>query len=103
MLGLLQENEDVWLGAKFPNKLQIKTSTNNPETWGDYTGYTNWRDGVTPAQGISNDRRLLMKGDSAALGKWVVWNGIEKKGFVCQFKKKGKVENVLHLFCCYHT
>jgi len=86
--GLLQ-NEDVWLGAKFPNKLQKKTSTNNPETWGDYTGYTNWREGVTPARGISNERRLLMKGDSVTLGKWVVWNGMEKKGFVCQFKKKG--------------
>merc|ERR1719468_730645 len=87
--GLLQQNEDVWLGAKFPNKLQKKTSTNNPETWGDYTGYTNWRGDVTPARGISNDRRLLMKGDSATLGKWVVWNGMEKKGYVCQFKKKG--------------
>ena len=42
-----------------------------------------------------------MKGPSGngvqTLGKWVVWNGNEKKGFVCQFKKKGKVENVLHL------
>ena len=39
-----------------------------------------------------------MKGPSSSgvqtLGKWVVWNGNEKKGFVCQFKKKGKVENV---------
>ncbi len=89
MLDLLQ-NEDVWLGAKFPmDKLQKKTSTGNSETWGDYSGYTNWREGVTPARGISSKRRLLMKGDSVTLGKWVVWNGNEKKGFVCQFKKKG--------------
>ena len=29
-----------------------------------------------------------MKGDNT-LGDWVVWNGNEKKDFVCQYKKKG--------------
>ena len=81
--------------------LALRVSESNPETWGDYSGYTNWRDGVTPARGISSERQLIMKGPSSSgvqtLGKWVVWNGNEKKGFVCQFKKKGKVENVLHL------
>jgi hypothetical protein len=81
-------SEDVWLGAKFPkNQLQIKTSTGNSETWEDYNGWSSWRNGITPARGISSERRLLMKGDSNNLGDWVVWNGNEKKGFVCQYKK----------------
>merc|ERR1712172_292918 len=80
-------SEDVWLGAKFPvNQLQKKTSTGNPETWGDYNGWSSWKDGITPARGISSERRLLIKGDSS--GDWVVWNGNEKKGFVCQYRKK---------------
>merc|ERR1712172_310661 len=82
-----QNEEDVWLGAKFPvNQLQKKTSTGNPETWGDYNGWSSWKDGITPARGISSERRLLIKGDSS--GDWVVWNGNEKKGFVCQYRKK---------------
>lgn len=81
-------SEDVWLGGKFPvDQLQKKTSSGNPETWGDYTGWSAWRNGVTPARGISRERRLLMKGDTTP-GVWVVWNGNEKKGFVCQYKKK---------------
>ena len=81
-------SEDVWLGAKFPvDQLEKKTSTGNPETWEDYNGWSSWKDGITPARGISSERRLLMKGDSS--GDWVVWNGNEKKGFVCQYKKNG--------------
>merc|ERR1719264_1536480 len=81
-------SEDVWLGAKFPkDQLQKKASSGNPETWGDYTGWSAWRNGVTPARGISRERRLLMKGHNT-LGDWVVWNGNEKKGFVCQYKQK---------------
>merc|ERR1719264_72399 len=81
-------SEDVWLGGKFPvDQLQKKASSGNPETWGDYTGWSAWRNGVTPARGISRERRLLMKGHNT-LGDWVVWNGNEKKGFVCQYKKK---------------
>jgi len=80
--------KDVWLGAKFTEgELQNKTS-DNPETWEDYTGWTSWMgDGNKPAQGISLEQRLLMKGDSNNRGKWAVWNGNFKKGFVCQYKK----------------
>ena len=74
------------------DQLEKKTSTGNPETWWDYNGWSSWRDGITPARGISSERRLLMKGDSNNLGDWVVWNGNEKKGFVCQYKKNGKLD-----------
>ena len=32
------------------------------------------------------------------LGDWVVWNGNEKKGFVCQYKKKGIILGKLFNF-----
>ena len=91
ILGLIKE--DVWLGAKFSvDQLEKKTSTSNPETWENYNGWSSWRNGITPARGIGNERRLLMKGDSNNLGDWVVWNGNEKKGIVCQYKKNGKLD-----------
>ena len=95
ILGLIG-SEDVWLGAKFPvDQLQKKASSGNPETWGDYTGWSAWRNDITPARGISRERRLLMKGDNN-LGDWVVWNGNEKKGFVCQYKQKGIIIWILY-------
>ena len=104
ILGLIG-SEDVWLGAKFPvDQLEKKTSSGNPETWGDYTGWSAWRNGVTPARGISRERRLLMKGGNrVTLGDWVVWNGNEKKGFVCQYKKKGIMYNLdVYFFFSLH-
>merc|ERR1719158_2719726 len=84
----LISSEDVWLGAKFTiDQLQKKNSTAIPETWENYNGWSSWRNDITPARGISTERRLLMKGDSNNKGDWVVWNGNEKKGFVCQYKK----------------
>ena len=102
ILGLISSgSEDVWLGAKFPkDQLQIKTSSGNSETWGDYNGWSSWRNDITPARGISSERRLLMKGDSS--GDWVVWNGNEKKGFVCQYKKNGKLD-ILFQFPAVNT
>ena len=100
ILGLISSgSEDVWLGAKFTvDKLQKKISTSNPETWEDYNGWSSWRNGITPARGISSERRLLMKGDSNNLGDWVVWNGNEKKGIVCQYKKNGKLDIYCSIF-----
>ena len=89
----LISSEDVWLGAKFTiDQLQKKNPTANPETWENYNGWSSWRNDITPARGISTERRLLMKGDSDNRGDWVVWNGNEKKGFVCQYKKNGKLD-----------
>lgn len=69
--GLIGSEEDVWLGGKFPvDQLQKKPFRQPLRPGGLHTGWSAWRNGVTPARGISKERRLLSKG--TALSDWVV-------------------------------